>query len=480
MGADPVAAVLCRGTETEFPGPQECRVSKRLAATESLAVVLLAGLALVGARIGSSAEAGPNDWPQWRGPAGNRVADGTALPMFWSEDENVAWRAALRGLGVSSPIVWGDQVFVTYQLGRSPRRDGSHPSLVRSRNDEGSDERLMGDPSGGDASRVAFVVASFQRQDGRLLWEHEIEAQGRLFPVHDKHNLASPSPVTDGERVYAWFGNGQMVAVDMDGGEVWQRQLDEGGDSFNIGWGHSSSPMLYGNSLILQCDHGPSAYLLWLDARTGEEQRRVRRSTSTTSYSTPAVVPGPDGDELIVNASERLEAYDPATGELLWHTGENNSFPIGVPTYESGVLYTSRGHRSGPYMAIRMGGRGDITDSHVMWRVPTGAPYVSSVLLYRGHIYMSNGSGIISAVEAASGDRIWQERVGGVFSASPVAGDGKVYFVSETGETVVVAAGEAPRVLARNALDARVIASPAISNGQIFIRADRHLIAIGS
>ncbi len=285
--------------------------------------------------------------------------------------------------------------------------------------------------------------------------------------------------MTDGERVYAWFGTGQVIAVDMGGEAVWQRQLDEGEKSFNIAWGHASSPTLYGDALILQCDHGPGAYLLWLDARTGEEQRRVDRPSSTTSYSTPTVVPGPGGDELIVNASQRLEAYDPGTGELLWHTGENNQFPIGVPTYEAGVLYTSRGHRSGPYMAIRMGGRGDVTDSHVLWRVPTGAPYVSSVVLYRGNIYMSNGSGIISAVKAVTGERVWQERVGGVFSASPVAGDGKVYFVSETGETVVVAAGDSPRVLSRNPLDERVIASPAISNGRIFIRTDRHLVAIG-
>ncbi|HJO05529.1 MAG TPA: PQQ-binding-like beta-propeller repeat protein [Acidobacteriota bacterium] len=449
---------------------------QRNVATGTLAAISLAGFVLVGTAGARNSATAATDWPQWRGPAGTGVADGVALPTAWSEAENVAWKAPLPGLGVSSPIVWGDQVFVTYQVGRVPRRGGSHPSLTRAGD---SGERLMGDPSG-EMDRVAFGVASFHRQDGRLLWEHELELDGRLFPVHDKHNLASPSPVTDGERVYAWFGTGQIVAVDMNGNSAWQRQLDEGGDSFNIGWGHASSPTLYGDTLILQCDHGPSAYLLWLDASTGEEQRRVHRANSTTSYSTPTVVPGPQGDELIVNASQGLEAYDPHTGELLWHTGANNSFPVGVPTHEAGVLYTSRGHRSGPYMAIRMGGRGDITDSHVLWRVPTGAPYVSSVLLYRGHVYMSNGSGIVSAVEATSGERVWQERVGGVFSASPVAGDGKVYFVSEIGETVVVAAGEAPRVLARNSLNARVIASPAISAGQIFIRGDRHLIAVGS
>lgn len=445
--------------------------------TKFLGVLLAGGLATIGAPDGLTARSGSDDWPQWRGPAGTRVADGAALPSSWS-DADVAWKVPLRGLGVSSPIVWGDQVFVTYQIGRVPRRGGSHPTL--SRGDGGTaGDRLMSAAAADAEVPVSFVVASFHRQDGRLLWEHEVAAEGRLFPVHDKHNLASPSPVTDGERVYAWFGTGQIVALDMEGEEAWSRALDEGGDSFNIGWGHSSSPTLYGDTLILQCDHGPSAYLLWLDARTGEEQRRVRRSASTTSYSTPSVVPGPDGDELIVNASQRLESYDPTTGELLWHTGERNSFPIGVPTYESGVMFTSRGHRSGPYMAIRLGGRGDITDSHVVWRVPTGAPYVSSVLLYRGRVYMSNGSGIVSAVDAATGERVWQERVGGVFSASPVAGDGKVYFVSESGETVVVAAEDTPRVLSRSLLEARFIASPAISGGRIFLRGDRQLIAVG-
>ena len=440
------------------------------------AVSLLTITVFMGPFVGAGVGIESTDWPQWRGPAGTGIAEGVTLPMTWSDEENIAWKAPLRGLGVSSPIVWGNQVFVTYQVGRVSRRGGFHPSLA-SGGDSG--ERLMSVPPGEADRGVAFAVASFHRQDGRLLWEREIDLDGRLFPVHDKHNLASPSPVTDGERVYAWFGTGQIVAISMDGNLVWQRQLDEGGDSFNIVWGHASSPTLYGDALILQCDHGPNAYLLWLDVSTGEEQRQVHRASSTTSYSTPTVVPGPEGDELIVNASQRLEAYNPGTGELLWHTGANNRFPVGVPTYEAGVLYTSRGHRSGPYMAIRMGGRGDVTNSHVLWRVPTGAPYVSSVLLYQGHIYMSNGSGIVSAVKASSGERVWQERVGGVFSASPVAGDGKVYFLSETGDTVVVAAGESPRVLARNPLNARVIASPAISNGQIFIRADRHLIAVG-
>ena len=197
------------------------------------------------------------------------------------------------------------------------------------------------------------------------------------------------------------------------------------------------------------------------------------------SYSTPLVVPGPQGDELIVNSSLRLDAYDPSTGEWLWQAGEPNSFPIGVATYDAGMLYTSRGYRSGPYMAIRLGGRGDVSDTHVEWRVPTGAPYISSILYYDGLIYMANGNGIASGIDAKTGVRVWQERIGGIFTATPVAGDGKVYLLSETGETVVLRAGRTPQILSRNDLGERSLASPAISNGQLFIRTDQYLVCIG-
>jgi outer membrane protein assembly factor BamB len=179
-----------------------------------------------------------------------------------------------------------------------------------------------------------------------------------------------------------------------------------------------------------------------------------------------------------VNSSERLDAYRPATGEFLWHTGESNRFPIPVPSAHDGIIYTSRGYRSGPYMAIRTGGRGDITATHVEWSVPTGAPYISSVVHYQGLLYMAE-AGIVTCVDARTGERIWQERIGGIFSASPVAGDGKIYFVSETGETVVLAAGREPSLLERNPIEGRLIASPAISNGRLYLRTDDHLLSIG-
>ena len=419
------------------------------------------------------------DWPQWRGPRGNGASDEKNLPVKWSATENVAWKAAIGGLGVSSPIVSGDRVFVTSQIGTGVRRPGNHPRLAQGASAGTAGERALAAREAAADARTFFVVEAFHRTDGRRLWQHRFEATGPLPGVHDKHNLASPSPVTDGQLVYAWFGTGQIVALDMSGTVVWQRHLGQEISPFDINWGHSSSPTLYGDTLILLCDHAPAAYLLAVDKKTGKQRWRADRGKGRMSYTTPFVVEAPGGPELIVNSSERVDAYDPRSGAFLWHVGGSNQFPIPAPAFHDGVLYMTRGYRSGPYMAIRPGGRGDISASHVVWEVPTGAPYISSLVYDEGILYMASDVGAITAIDAASGKRIWQQRVEGIFSASPVAGDGKIYFVSETGETIVVKAGRQPEVLARNDVGERLIASPAISNGQIFIRSDDRLFAIG-
>jgi outer membrane protein assembly factor BamB len=420
---------------------------------------------------------GTDDWPQWRGPRGNGVSTETGLPVRWGRDE-IAWKARLAGLGVSSPVVAGDRVFVTSQSGRGARRPGTHPTLARG--DEAKSEKPLGGAAAEDkGKKVDFVVEAFDRKDGRPLWAYRFLAEGERPEVHDKHNLASPSPVTDGSRVYAWFGTGQIVALDNEGKLVWQRHLAREYAPFQINWGHASSPALYGDVLFLLCDHEPASYLLALDKRTGRQRWKIKRGKGLRSHSTPTVVRGPRGDELIVNSSDRIDAYDPRTGRLLWYTGEPNRFPIGVPAHHAGVVYMSRGYRSGPYMAIRTGGHGDVTRTHVKWSVATGAPYVSSLLYYEGLVYMANDAGIVIAVDAATGDKVWQERVKGIFTASPVAADGKVYLLSETGEATVLRAGRPPVVLERNVIGERMVASPAISNGQFFIRTDDHLIAIG-
>lgn len=427
--------------------------------------------------LGMARAAQSDNWPQWRGASGNGVSNESNLPTRWSKDD-VAWKTSLKGLGVSSPIVWGDRVFVTSQLGQGELRPGNHPTLAQGAGS--SAEKPLGKGAAASAERqVYFLIEAFRRSDGRQIWEYRTPAEGRLSPVHQKHNLASPSPVTDGEMIYAWFGNGQLVALNMEGKLVWQRHLGRDYSPFEIEWGHGSSPALYRELLILQCDHIPASYLIALDKKTGKEKWKVDRGKGVRSYSTPSVVRGPRGDELIVNASERIDAYDPATGKLLWYTGEPNRFPIPVPSSENGVLYASRGYRSGPFMAIRLGGTGDISHTHVQWLVPTGAPYVSSLVLYQGLIYMANDAGVASCFDAKTGEKVWQSRTEGVFSASPVAGDGKVYLMSETGETIVIKAGREFQVLARNDIDERLVASPAISGGQLFMRTDNYLFCIG-
>ncbi len=421
------------------------------------------------------------DWPQWRGPSGTGTTAETGLPVKWSATENVAWKAPIGGLGVSTPIVVGDRVFVTSQLGAGIRQPGNHPRLVQGGNAAESGERALGGSRAAALTpeRTEFLVEAFHRADGRRLWQYRLTAEGELPGVHDKHNLASPSPVSDGQLVYAWFGTGQIVALDMSGKLVWQRHLGTEISPFNVIWGHSSSPTLFGDTLILLCDHEPASYLLAVDKRTGKQVWRADRGKGRMSYSTPLVVTTPTGPELIVNSSERVDAYDPRTGTLLWYTGGTNRFPIPTPVFHDGVIYMSRGYRSSPYMAIRPGGRGDITKSHVVWESATGAPYISSLVFHEGLIYMATDVGAVTVVEAESGQRVSQQRVEGVFSASPVAADGKLYFVSENGETIVMQAGRTPTVLARNDLGERAIASPAISNGQIFIRTDDHVFAIG-
>lgn len=324
-----------------------------------------------------------------------------------------------------------------------------------------------------------FVVEAFHRADGRRLWAYRLEAADPMPAVHDKHNMASPSPVTDGQLVFAWFGTGQIVALDMNGRPVWQRHLGKEIAPFDINWGHGSSPVLYQDLLILLCDHTPAAYLLAVDQKTGKDRWKADRGRGRSSYSTPLVVQAPSGVELVVNSSERVDAYDPKSGNFLWHVGGSNQFPIPSPVFHDGIVYMNRGYRSSPYLAVRPGGRGDVSGSHVAWQVGTGGPYVSSLVYDAGLIYMANDVGVLTAANAKTGEKVWQERVGGVFSASPVAADGKIYFVSETGETFVLSSGPTPRVIARNDLGERLLASPAVSNGQLFIRTDEHLFCIG-
>ena len=404
-----------------------------------------------------------SNWPQWRGPSADGISIEQNIPVEWSAEKNIAWKTPLAGFGTSTPIVWGDRIFLTSQIGDGPYEgrstwDFENASIARRT---------------GERDKVRFVVQAISRRDGHVLWEYKFDADGFMQPVHIKHNMASPSCVTDGELVYAWMGTGQLVALTFQGKEVWKRHLGKEYGPFEILWGHGSSPTIYKDTIILLCDHQGQAYLLALDKKSGKQIWKVERGKDRRAYSTPFVIPGPQGDELIVNSSERIDVFDPATGKTLWHVGGENRVPVPTPVFHDGILYTSRGYSSGPYMAVTADGR-------VVWEVKTGAPYVSSLLYYQGLLYMATETGIASCVDAATGKTLWRERFGGVFSASPVAADGRVYLVNEGGETFVLQAGRELKILHKNVLAERTLASPAISGGRIFLRTDEHLIAIGA
>lgn len=430
--------------------------------------------------IGLAATLHAENWPNWRGPFGAGVSTETGLPVRWSDTENIAWKVKFRGLGISSPIVWGDRVFVTSQLGGGESRSG--PRLFQGGDAAAAGERALGgaasNASGGSQS-ATFLIAGFDRAGGKLLWEHQLQSEGPLPPVHEKHNLASASPVTDGRRVYAWFGTGQLVAVDMNGRLVWKRNLAADYGAFDIQWGHGSSPVLYRDTLILLSYQASNGYLLALDSATGNVRWKVDAPRGATSYSTPCVVETSGTAEIVVNSSEGLAGHSVSNGERLWFIAEASRFAIPTAVQHDGIVYTSRGYRSGPFMAIRPGGKGDVAKSHILWKVETGAPYISSIIHYDGLIYMIGEVGVATVTDARSGERVWQERIGGVYSASPVAADGKIYLLSEDGETIVLSAGRTPQVLARNRLTARQLASPAVSGGRLFIRSDDTLFAIG-
>lgn len=422
------------------------------------------------------------NWPQWRGPSGLGVSAESGLPTTWSERENIAWSVPLRGLGSSSPIVWGDQVFVTSQIGRVPLSGGPHPALARDDAALVAREKPLGgrrDESSGTADRISLVVESFSRSDGARLWEYQLEARGPFPTLHEKHNLATPTAVTGGELLFAWFGTGQLVALDLRGGVVWSKHLGEEYSPFDINWGHGSSPVLYKDLLILLCDHRSASYAIALEARTGKLRWKADRGKGRASYSTPLVIPGPRGDELLVNSTERIDGYDPATGELLWHADAPRQTPVPSAVFHDSLIYLTRGYRNSPYLAIRPGGRGDVSATHVVWRAPGGGSYAASLVAYEGLLYMTNDVGVLTCADTRTGERLWQTRLDGVFFASPVAADGKIYFVSQTGDTFVVKAGRTPEVLARNPLGERLVASAAISGGRIFLRSDSRLFSIG-
>lgn len=387
------------------------------------------------------------NWPGWRGPQRTGVSTEENVPLAWSAESGIRWKVKLPGAGVSCPVIWGDRVFITASDG--PQQSDLH-------------------------------VLCLARNDGRELWHARYWGTAPTLYHPTKSGMASPTPVTDGRHLFAFFGTGDAFCLDVEGHLVWHRSLASEYGRFENRFAATSSPLLYEDLVILQCDHYGDSYLVAIDQKTGANRWKVDRPETWLSWSSPQLVPVDGGatHELVVCASEKIDAFNPATGDKLWTVGGMQRECIPTPVLGHGLIYAVSGPKGFTY-AIRPGGRGDVTHSHVVWSNQRGAPFVPSAILVGDHYYLVDDAGIATCLDAHSGERIWQKRLPGNFTASPVAAAGRVYLTNEEGVTTVLdAAADDYRLLSTNRLGEPVFASPAIAHGHFFIRAARNLYCI--
>jgi outer membrane protein assembly factor BamB len=408
-----------------------------------LTICLLA--ALSGARVGTA-----ENWPGWRGPEAGGVSGEAKLPERWSASSGIRWRVGVPGEGFSSPIVWRDRVFVTTAFEGGTRR----------------------------------AVCCLNRTNGKTLWMQSIRHDWpEITSAMTGH--AAATPVTDGDRIVAVFGNAGAVCYAMDGRQLWRHDLGR----FDSELGLASSPVMHGDLVILVCDHDGDrftsfdSYLIALDKRTGAVRWKTERPKVYRSWSTPLLVelPRRAGEpriaELIVGAQDELRSYDPCTGKPLWRVTGMTDWVAPSPVFAGGLIYATSG-KDGPTLAVRPGGRGDASDKSVAWKQAHGGPYVCSPLVYGDYLYVHNEQGVLNCYQAATGKPVYRERLPGRYTASAVAGDGKLYFTNEDGETQVVKAGPRFERIGRNSLGEYCLASPAVSHGQLFVRTEHFLYCI--
>lgn len=425
---------------------------------------------------------GPTEtnWAQWRGPGGQGVSEDPTLPTTWSAVENVRWKTAIPGRGHSSPIVWGDRIFLTTSI-EGPLVPGAK-AVKHVKNGE---EFLHPDSCCADRQQTLKVLA-LDRDTGRIVWDRTVY-QGTVHDNrHKKNTYASSTPVTDGKRIYAFFEAEGLYAIDFTGALVWKTSL---GKIAKNGMGPGVSPILHGNLLILQCDsdEGDESFVAAVHTDTGKEVWRTPRR-HRRSHATPVLVRAAGRVELVASGEDATGrastvAYDPATGRELWSgPGLNNNRAIPSPVVMDDIIIVSTGYPGKMTVAFRAGGSGDLTGTtSILWTYPRSGAYVPSPILYKGLVYLTTDKGILTSLDARTG-RVRYE--GGrvplpaTFFASPVAFDGKLFLTSEDGDTYVIEAGPVHRLVATNPLDERVYASLALSQGYVFIRAEKHLYAI--
>jgi outer membrane protein assembly factor BamB len=406
------------------------------------------------------------NWPQWRGPNGDGVSAEKGLPLQWAENKSVFWKIALPGDGASTPAIWGDAIFLTCQK-------GEELLLLKVNKVSGKEEwsRTVG-------------TGSLPRSTPKPRGQQKF---------HNLHNLASPSPVTNGKVVVAHYGNGDLAAYDFAGKQLWQRNLQKDHGGYTIWWGHANSPVLYKNLVISVCmqdslkDLGETpvdSYLIAHELETGAQRWKTLRNTQAKAeecdaYTTPLLTEVAGHTELIVMGGNQLDGYDPATGKQLWFLpGLSGNRTITGPTIANGMVYTTCGMRR-DLVAVKLGGAGKLPPSSVVWRTKEKTPDSPCPVVSHGLVFIVSDNGIAQCFDAQTGAAKWQERLPGDHKASPLAVEGRIYFLSRNGRCTVVAAAEQFKKLADNRLDDEFVASPAVSDGKLYLRGRKALYCLG-
>jgi outer membrane protein assembly factor BamB len=382
------------------------------------------------------------DWPEFRGPTGQGHSDERGLPLTWSESKNVKWKTAIPGRGWSSPAIQGDRIWLTTAT------------------EEGKSLRAI----------------SVDRNTGATLQNVEVFRLKSLGEISPKNSYASPTPVLEGDRIYLHFGAYGTACLNQSGEIVWKTRLDYD----NGQHGPGGSPVIYDDLLIVSCDGLNIQYVVALDKLTGKVRWRKYRQ-GYQAYTTPLIVRLPSGDQVISPGAFRAIAYEPRTGKELWQVRYGEGFSnVPRPVYGDGLVFICSGFQEPSLLAVRVDGKGDVTKSHITWSLKRSIPRTPSPLLLGEELYFISDNGIATCVEAKTGATHWQVRLGGNHSASPIYADGRIYFLSEEGESVVIAPGKQFKALATNQLDGQTLASMAVSGGSIFVRSQTHLYRLSN
>jgi len=423
-----------------------------------------------------TAAAAPPHWAQWRGPDGQGIAGDPGVPLEWSPTKNVLWKTAIPGRGYSSPVVWGDRIFLTTAIEGDVVPGAKGVKHVM----EGQE---FAHPDGVGADRQhTFKVVALDATSGRILWEKTAWEGTPYDTRHRRGSFAAPTPVSDGTLVYAYFGAEGLYTYDFQGNLKWSWKTG-GIASFGVGVG--TSPVLYQGILIVQCDedNGEKSFIVGLERKTGKEVWRTPRNVEV-SWATPILVKSGGRDELVTAGSQAIIGYEPKSGRELWRMKGLASNAVPSPVAGDGIVVVSAGYPVKIAVAVRPGGSGDVTETdRVLWKYDKGTAYVPSPILVDGLVYLVTDKGLISCLDAKTGKVHYEggrPPAGASYMASPVAVAGHLLLSSMDGETVVLKAGTTHEIVRSNPLGEPIAASPAIVGGRLYIRGEHHLFAIGA